>query len=209
MSINEQNASKSYSSGTYLLQTTWDQASGYQQFCPNMPNSSIKCSVGCGGVALGQILKYWNCRVFQDGSRSYTSPTINQTLSVNYFEQNYDWQNMALSSPDAKNALLLYHSAVALSSDFCHDGTSTSSTTHQARNALVNYFGFHADFPVFKNNFTNSTWSNMLKSQIDSYRPVYYRGEGSDGGHAWVIDGYNTSNDKFHCNWGWSGNYND
>jgi hypothetical protein len=50
-----------------------------------------------------------------------------------------------------------------------------------------------------------------LKSDINNGRPVYYIGcdtTGVDNGHAWVVDGYNYSN-EFHCNWGWGGSYND
>ena len=206
LNLDEQTALKSYSSGTYLLTTTWNQNAGYQQYCPTKPNSSIKCFVGCGGVALGQILKYWNCRVFPDGSNTYISKTINQTLSVNYYDQNYNW-NMSNNSPDDDNALLLYHSAVALSSDFCSDETYTSSSTDNASYAFVNYFGFHADSPKYKDAYSDNTWINMLKTQIDLSYPIYYRGEGVDGGHAWVIDGYKNDN-TFHCNWGWGGSSN-
>lgn len=172
LNLDEQTALKSYSLGTYLLTTTWGQSAGYQQYCPDKPNSSIKCSIGCGGVALGQILKYWNCRVFPDGSNTYTSSTINQTLSVNYYNQDYDWQNMSINSPDDDNALLLYHSAVALNSNFCSNGTNTSSYTHNVRGAFVNYFGFNADNPKWKNNYSNSSWINMLKTEINSKRPI-------------------------------------
>ncbi len=115
---------------------------------------------------------------------------------------------MSINSPDDDNALLLYHSAVALSSNFCSTGTNTSSSTYNARNAFVNYFGFHADYPKDKNRYLDNTWINMLKTEINAQRPIYYRGEGSDGGHAWVIDGYKNDN-SFHCNWGWNGSDND
>jgi photosystem II stability/assembly factor-like uncharacterized protein len=38
---------------------------------------------------------------------------------------------------------------------------------------------------------------------------VYYAGSGSAGGHAFVCDGFDSSNPtRFHINWGWSGNNN-
>ena len=46
---------------------------------------------------------------------------------------------------------------------------------------------------------------NLLKSELDARHPVYYSGSGTDGGHAWVCDGYRNSDSKFHMNWGWSG----
>ena len=44
----------------------------------------------------------------------------------------------------------------------------------------------------------------MLKSDLNLNRPVWYRGKGSGGGHAFVFDGYD-SNNYFHVNWGWGG----
>jgi len=45
----------------------------------------------------------------------------------------------------------------------------------------------------------------MLKAEIDAGRPVLYSGQStSAGGHAWVCDGYNSSN-FMHFNFGWSG----
>jgi hypothetical protein len=46
----------------------------------------------------------------------------------------------------------------------------------------------------------------MLKTEINAERPIFYAGYDMStspySGHAWVIDGYNSSN-QFHCNWGW------
>ena len=34
----------------------------------------------------------------------------------------------------------------------------------------------------------------MLKSEIDANRPVIYGGVGTNGGHQFVLDGYNNNN---------------
>ena len=47
-------------------------------------------------------------------------------------------------------------------------------------------------------------WMNLIKSEINEKRPVYYFGSSDDGGHAFVFDGYNEE-DMVHVNWGWSG----
>jgi len=53
---------KSYTIGNYLLETTWDQVYPYNQSCPIDPVTGSRCVVGCGAVALGQILHYWDAR---------------------------------------------------------------------------------------------------------------------------------------------------
>jgi hypothetical protein len=197
---------KSYSSGTYLLQTKWGQGLGYNRFCPLDPNTSNRTIVGCGGVALGQILYYWQCRVFPDNSISYTPTGFPGPISLTFSGQNYNWSGMSKTSPDDYNALLLYHSAVSICSNFTD--SSTSSYTNYARTALVSYFGFNANNTQYKNNFPNDTWINMLKTEINAERPVFYAGynNSENYGHAWVIDGYKNDN-TFHCNWGWYGDY--
>lgn len=199
---------KSYSTGTYLLQTIWGQGSGYNQLCPFVPNTNIRTLVGCGGVALAQILFYWQCRVFPDNSISYTPAGFPNPISLNFYGQNYNWSGMSKTAPDNYNALLLYHSAVSMRSDF--SSSSTTSYIHNARNAFVSYFGFNATNVQNKSSFSNDTWINMLKTEINAERPIYYAGYNMTTqpyyGHAWVIDGYNTSN-QFHCNWGWNGQY--
>ena len=162
--------------------------------------------VGCTAVALGQVLHYWDCRVFPDGTETYTPVGFPSSISLNFYDQDYDWDAMSHSSPDDDNAELLYHSAIAVSSDF--GSSSTESSIYASRFALVNYFGFNANMPVEKDSFALSIWSNMLKDEINAERPIIYRGAECDTcvGHQWVIDGYNSSN-EFHCNWGWSGQF--
>ena len=46
---------KSYTIGSYLLETTWNGNSPYNQSCPLDPVTGSRSLVGCGAVALGQI----------------------------------------------------------------------------------------------------------------------------------------------------------
>lgn len=82
---------KSYAVGTELLETNWGQSSPYNNSCPLDPNTGYRCLAGCTAVALGQILNYWNCKVFPDGTRTYY-PNIYFTnpLTVNFYDQDYD-----------------------------------------------------------------------------------------------------------------------
>ena len=208
LSSNETSGQNRYSNGTYLVQTKWGQGSAYNRFCPTDPLTSNRTIVGCGGVAFGQILNYWHCRVFPDNSTSYTPRDFQNPINLTFSGQNYNWANMSTNSPDDNNALLLYHSAVSIHSNF--SDRSTSSYMSNAQTAFTSYFGFNAS-SKHKRNYPNETWINMLKTEINAERPIFYTGfnYSENEGHAWVIDGYNSSNDKFHCNWGWSGNYDD
>ncbi len=54
-----------------------------------------------------------------------------------------------------------------------------------------------------KSDYTQASWITLLKAEIDIDRPLYYSGFSSDGGHAFVCDGYQGTD--FHFNFGWSG----
>lgn len=49
---------------------------------------------------------------------------------------------------------------------------------------------------------------NLVYNEVDAGRPILYTGvSGYDGGHAFVLDGYNNTG-KVHINWGWDGSDN-
>ena len=199
---------KSYVPGNYILETVWNQWPDFNQYCPLDPNTGNRCIVGCCAVALGQILYHWGCLVTPQGTKTYTPAGFSNSLSVNFGNQNYDWDNMDITWGDDDNALLLYHCGVALESDYTD--SSTAAYASEAETALETYFGFETDGYVNKSSYSSNTWASMLKADIDAFRPIFYKGEdpGGDDAHAWVVDGYNSSN-EFHCNWGWSyGIYN-
>lgn len=207
--LDETTALKSYTPGCYLIQTKWNQKYGFNQFCPIDPTTGSKSLVGCSGVALAQILRYWECRVFPDNSISYTPLNFTNPISVNFYDFDYNWQEMSNTIGDEYNSLLLYHCAVAIQADF--SSKQTSASRELVKSALRSYFGFHADNIKYKY-LNEPTWINSLKTEINSGRPIFYSGSNYNPikvypSHAWVIDGYNSSN-QFHCNWGWGGEYN-
>ncbi len=200
----EGNEQKNYIPGSYLIDTHWDQFYGYQNDCPLDPDDGYSyCLVGCGGVALAQILKYWGCRVVPQGTVTYTPQGFPNAITVNFSNQTYNWCAMSISSPEPNNTILLYHCAVALKSNF--DSQKTNSQPSQADNALIDNFGFHAEFKT-KSSYTTTNWIILLKSNLDAGQPIFYAGYNNDPvnpeGHGWVVDGYD-SNNYFHCNWGW------
>ncbi len=199
---------KSYTVGDHLLETQWGQGLAFNDSCPDDPVTHSQCVVGCVGVALGQVLNYWGCRVFPDGSVSpYTPDRFSSSISLNFYDKDYNWNDIG-SVPGA-TAQFLYHCAVAVESDFGDSNIGTSADFNMVRFALVNYFGFNAQNPVLKTSYLDNQWKNMLKNEIDAERPVIYTGkcDTCSKGHAWVIDGYDIY-DKFHCNWGWTGQDN-
>jgi len=203
-----------YTPGTWLLETVWDQQGGkasnstitYNHYCPATAQGP-KTLVGCGGVALAQILNFYKCRIHPQGPPiNYTLPGL-PPININLANETYNWNNMLPGQANLDNAKLLYHSAAALQSGFGLLGTS--SFIRDIPTALSTYFGFGFSFVNDRSIHNDNAWINLLKGAIDGRRPIFYSGDNQyeDGGHTWVVDGYNNNN-HFHCNWGWGGKTN-
>lgn len=191
-----------------LINTTWDQGQFYNALCPtdaNGPDGHVW--TGCVATAMAQIVKYWGYPIHGRGMHSYDSNY--GTLSVNYAESNYDYNNMpdALTSESSETqvnaiAKLMYDCGVAANMEY---GVSESSAFPQeARAALINFFRFSPDLSfVEKSFFSNDEWNNLMREDLAANHPIIYSGFGT-GGHTFVLDGYK-EDDYFHFNFGWSG----
>lgn len=196
-----------------LISTLWDQNYPYNYYCPAAaggPGGHVYA--GCVATAMAQIMKYWNYPATGTGSYSYTHSTYGE-LTVDFGGTTYDWGNMpnSISSNSSQTAIdaiatLIYHCGVAVDMNY---GTNGSGALSQiVADIWKKYFRFspHTYFAE-KEYYTDSQWLALLKSELDEHRPVYYWGFHSEGGHAFICDGYRSDN-YFHFNWGWSSNGN-
>ena len=75
------------------------------------------------------------------------------------------------------------------------------------------YIGFGYDEAttrlVQKGSYTEAQWAQLLQTEMIESRPVVFMAvDNGAGGHAFNIDGYNSSTNKYHVNFGWSGDGN-
>ncbi|HSG68323.1 MAG TPA: C10 family peptidase, partial [Bacteroidales bacterium] len=98
-------------------------------------------------------------------------------------------------------AELGYHCAVSVNMDFSPYGSGSYS--YIVPNRLNAFWRYNSAQYLEKINYNLTTWIALLKAEIDIKRPLYYSGQSSEGGHAFVCDGY--QGDDFHFNFGWSG----
>ena len=192
-----------------LLTEKWHQGCLYNSLCPAMSGPCGHAEVGCVAVAMAQIMHYWGYPASGWGSNSYFNQGVE--LSADFGNTTYDWEHMPDSltenSSDAEIeavATLLYHCGVSVNMDYSSNGSNANSAN--VTNAMRRYFSFSRKIHrERKNNYNDAEWLSLLKKNLDSLRPIYYSGNGSAGGHAFVCDGYD-SNDLLHFNWGWGGN---
>jgi len=167
-----------------LLTTQWGQTGVYGLMCPNG-------IVGCVGVAVAQIMNYWQYPEKGIGHIDFAGheATFNDTY--------YRWDSLS-SIPDALPTLM-YHAAMGSSSLFMSG--STGSTLWDASHGLNTFFDYFVD-PEIKDYYPIDQWISMIKDNLNYGMPLLYDG----GAHAWVCDGYD-EDDLFHMNWGWDGSF--
>ena len=199
-----------------LVTTRWNQGYPYNLMCPySIPDSAYSVT-GCVATATAQIMKYWNHPVVGRGSHSYTSNF--GTLSARFDTTYYDWAHM----PDSPNwqstdqerdavALLMRHVGIAVEMNYSPQSSGAyvasdgNTATASSENALKDYFRYNQGlFAAAKADYTDSEWDALLTAEIDAARPMVISGHDGGGGHAFVLDGYDTLG-FFHVNWGWGG----
>lgn len=204
-----------------LITTKWDQSPYYNDLCPLDNTEGKKAVTGCVATAMAQVMKYWNYPVTGTGFHSYNHSTYG-TLSANFGSTTYNWAEMpnqlTSSTSSAQNdavATLMYHCGISVDMDYdvASKGGSSAMTICSgytnckvsAEDALKTYFGYKSTLKgLHKSDYKESDWINLLKNELNGGRPIIYAGRGSEGGHCFVCDGYD-SNNFFHFNWGWAG----
>ena len=200
-----------------LLETTWNQDNPYNGYCPTDANGpGGHAYAGCVATAMAQIIRYWQYPAHSTGSVTYTPSNYSQ-ITV-YFDNgpNYDYNNMphALNSSSTNSqitevAKLTYHCAVSVRMAFGSGGSGASPS--DATNALKTNFKYSNSYGtvnpqyISKGSYTAARWIELLKTELDNWRPILYSGSGY-GSHAFICDGYDDQG-YFHFNWGWSGNH--
>ena len=193
-----------------LVTAKWSQTTPYNDQCPKV--SGTATLVGCGATAMSQIMYFWKWPAKGHGQHSYQ--WNNTTLSCNFSESVYDWSDMintytTTTASYKKKAVAKLCSDVGISINMNYGISSSGTYSDLVPDALTSYFGYDKSAEYVERNAANTTiWDDMLKTELDAGRPIFYSGsDPSMGGHAFICDGYSV-NDYFHFNFGWGGNGN-
>lgn len=205
-----------------LTQTWWHQVYPYNGLCPSsplIPKDSIfngRAPAGCLPIAVAQLMKYWNFPKKGKGINSYPNTTFGPQ-SVDFGATTYAWEQMT-NKPTASGSLskevqkLIYHCGLAFDTDF---GLAGSNSEYFSKDRWIDFFNYSTEAQKYEREFfkgTDTDWENLIKAELNSYRPVWYSSTGTASGnpsaHVYICDGYKNSN-YFHFNWGWGLNPND
>lgn len=203
-----------------LVTSLWDQSPFYNDRCPYDSAASKHAVTGCTATATAQVMRYHNHPPRGRGQHSYHSSRYGE-LAVDYDTSVYDWENMpnrlTIVDPLVKRhavAKLCYEVGVGM--DMSYSANSSGAYTHSggmlqrhsAELALENHFLYNPGmYNACKEGMSDAEWEDLISDEINAGHPLIYTGSSSSGGHAFVVDGYDTTG-LFHVNWGWGGQGN-
>lgn len=201
-----------------LIKTTWGQEMPYYLQCP-LENGEY-CVVGCVATAMAQVMYYWKFPTSSAAISGYgggwwggvTVPALPATtfdyslMLPSYCHWDYDLgeliQDTYTDEQAQEVAKLGRYCGQAVEMDYSPEG-SGAYTSDQL--AAMKSFGYSSSAQL-KSKYGNTTqWETMIRTELDAGRPILYSAsDPSAGGHAFICDGYNSSN-YYHFNYGWYG----
>lgn len=201
-----------------LLTTMWNQGN-IGSFSPKNPYNALSpvidgilCPTGCTATALAQVLYYhrWPQEPIAAELPAYTTMHGMEVDALPPVA--FDWDNMVddYTQPTTDAQQL----AVAQLMRYCGqlgqlDYTPTGSNALLYDfDLLINLFGYDQELHLASySDYTVNGWYKLLYNELHEGRPIYYTGNSTSNGHAFVVDGYEVQNNEgyFHINWGWGG----
>jgi hypothetical protein len=192
-----------------LLQTNWNQGSGY---------NNLMTDAGCSQTLNG---RYW---------AGCVATSVAQVMKYHQFPSSFDWSSMPNNSGSFETSRLMSVLGYSYNLDMSY-GCSGSGAYHYNVPRTFANLGYPTPSYNSYNYFT-------VRGDLQQGRPAILGGFrrsvwwifGSEGGHSWVADGYshtdiytciadpNTPGEyetvvnayiaSLHMNWGWGGQYN-
>ena len=209
-----------------LTKSTWGQAEPMDRQTP-MISSTEHGAVGCGPLALAQIMYYWKYPSGSPAIDQYyiymfgTVPALPETT----FDYNLMLDKYTVYNPTTGGVSLGTYTneqaeEVAKLCRYCgqackvrYGGNNGSgSYTYDQRDAFL-FMGFNEGLKLVgidpasycdnyrQGKYKTEEWIELICTELEAGRPIAYHNVDFIDGHAWVLDGVDADG-KFHMNWG-------
>ena len=212
------NGNNPQSSERKVIETAfWHQSSPFNDLCPIVTNENKRAAVGCVATALAIILRYYKWPEHGHGTIGGYASGMFEGLDMyipaysidNHY---YDWESMPLKysqnkktawtkEQERKVAQLAYDCSVMVETVFSYD--QSGAYLSNVVKSLSDHLGYKTAAILPRSNYSLDEWRSVIMEEIDQDRLVIYSGDGDDGGHAFVCDGYDVQGKMLHFNWGW------
>ena len=199
----------------HLETALWNQGQPFNNEAPII--DGYRSVTGCVATAMS-IICYYN-RWPEKGygttpAYNYTDANnITHTIPANTLGRTYNYSLMRKDYNSGYtqiqgNAVAALMKDMGTSVAMMYHPTGSGAFTEDVPAALHNYFRYSDKAQLLRRNqYDYKEWESMLKTNIASYGPTYLSGASTEGGHAFVTDGY-TSDGYFSINYGWGGTSN-
>ena len=184
--------------------------------------TGVTVYTGCVATASAIIMrhhKYPSKGTGTIGGYSYESEKgESRTIDSYLLGHTYDWNNMP--TDNGRNWTTVQQNAVAQLMLDCgvmnemqygiylpaeKRESGSGAVTGKAPKALAEYMGYDKSWEALDRvYYPRDEWVSRIIASIDAGCPVLFSGSGTGGGHAFVLDGYD-SDGKILINWGWGG----
>ena len=199
---------------------TWGQDTPYNKLCPSVRGE--KCVTGCVATAMAQVMKFHGFPDNGRGSVRYRTQSNGISLQNDLATVSFKWENMLDNYEGNYSSLqadavaeLMYACGTSVKMDYCTSSQGGSGALQaDLIPAFIENFGYDSDASFMARSYcTNEDWHRILIQELNEGRPVNYAGQSArDGGHSFVLDGYQNREDSsypyYHVNWGWNGSCN-
>ena len=197
--------------GPLTADITWTQNSPYNSKAPRDSTTGAACPAGCGATAFAIIARYheWPERGVDEIPAYITLTNKFPMPAIDIDGYEYDWKNMPKSSKavftdNQKDSIgtLMLHIGCGMKMDYESSGSGTSIDRTQS--FAINHFSYKKSCVVlYRDEYSPDEWYSLMRHEIECDRPVFYAAQGSSGGHAMVLDGFDDNTGMISVNWGW------
>lgn len=194
-----------------MVKTKWNQDAPYNEQCPKLNGKATY--TGCVATAMAQVLKTYSYPAKGKGRRTYQwMNNNNQSISMDFSKITFDWANMtdtynSSSTETQKKAVSTLMMACGYAAQMNYGTNASGAQTLDAGQGLVQNFDYDRALKFEQRDYYGIVdWMKLLHGELSLGRPVLYTGVTENNeGHAFVLDGYDSSNGFVHINWGWGG----
>ena len=214
-----------------LLTAMWDQESPYNNQCVI---NGTRCLTGCPATSAAMVFYYWKYPDYPTDPVPAYRCNMSSGWSSNYVNVpelpsvTFDWDNMldvytsgyTTQQGDAVATLMRYVGQ-AEHMEYGADGSGVDADSVVLIANAFKFFGYDEETvrAVKKTSaysggttlYTDAEWAALIQEELSEDRPIVFcavSGGWFGGGHAFNVDGYDATTNKYHINWGWSGSYN-
>lgn len=166
----------------------WGQGAPFNNQCPT------NCWTGCMATAMAQVMRYHEWPKEASNGHSYDFSKMLPKYNGGQGD----------ATQKAEVAKLLHDVGLSLHMEYGTSSSGSVSTMYAA--ALRDVFHYNSRLALVNRDcYTFGEWLKLTVGELQAGRPLIYDGVSSEGGHAFVIHGYNGLTGLFVVNWGWEG----